>query len=75
MANASEARHYDPHLTLQEAAVYAGYHWQTLREEILVNRTLAASRLSERGRYRIRLSELNRWMKSRETKLNRASFQ
>ena len=67
-AAANTAPHYDPVLSLLEAADYLGYHWQTVRKEIKLRNLAAVRRPGAKSSYRIRLSELNRWLRERETK-------
>lgn len=63
-----EAKHFDPYLSLYEASEYTGYHWQTLRKEILLRNLISSRGPGLRSSHKIRLSELNRWMASREGK-------
>ena len=64
--SAAKSPHYDPWLGLTDSASYTGRHPQTLREAVR-SKELVASRNGDKGHYRIRLSELNRWMRSMET--------
>ena len=62
----AQSPHYDPWLGLTDSASYTGRHPQTLREAVR-SKELVASRNGDKVHYRIRLSELNRWMRSMET--------
>lgn len=53
----SKAAHYDPYLSLYEAADYTGYHWQTVRKEIVMRNLVASRRPGAKSSYKIRLSE------------------
>ncbi len=62
-----KAAHYDPFLSTHQAAEYCSYHVQTITRAIQMKEiTVSKSSDGPRAQYRIRLSELNRWMRSRE---------
>lgn len=70
-ASYREARGFDPYLSLYEAAEYTGYHWQTVRKAIILRELVSSRGPGAKSSHKIRLSELNRWMASREGKLSK----
>lgn len=57
--------HQDPLLTIDQAAALLAMHPQTVRKMVR-QRELAAIRRSQRGYIKIRVSELQRWIRSKE---------
>jgi excisionase family DNA binding protein len=68
------AAHYDPVLSIDEAAEYTGYSYWTIRREIVARNMAASRRPGTRSSWRIRLSELNRWLDRNSTKRSRVQM-
>lgn len=66
---------HDPALSLQEAAAYLGGMHPVELRRLIRGREIAAIRRGDRGHYKIRLSELNRWLEANTVPARRLSVE